>query len=448
MKKLEKWSWGYAICKSYFYLFFRVLYRNYSVRGLENIPKNKPLIFASNHQNALMDPLAILFAMPGQPVFLARADIFKNKFIASILYFYKLMPVFRIRDGKESLANNQETFDESITVLTSNKKLCLFPEAAHNGMKSMLPHKKAIPRIAFMVGEKTNFEIDLSVVPVGIYYSHYYNFRSDLVVQFGKPIAMKEYFDLYRTEGEIKATQALKDDLYDKISEICVNVPDQNDYPIYEQGFEMYREKVCKKLNLPLKPVNIVKAEQAIVQKLKRYLDNHLPEKEELLKSALRYKQLKTKLNLTENSISKKEIKWVNIILSLLLFLILLPFSLFGGIIHGWLFYLSNIATRKMAKDPQFYSSLAVGFDIVTFTLWAIILLVLLAVTLKSWLLSLVLVVVSLPCGIIAWEMLQLISRMFNRIKFANLKKAGDKNLKQILETRNYLNEKFSEALN
>ena len=55
----------------------------------KNIPKGKPVIFAINHQNALMDALTARAAMKGQPVFMTRADIFKKPAIAKILRFFK-----------------------------------------------------------------------------------------------------------------------------------------------------------------------------------------------------------------------------------------------------------------------------------------------------------------------------------------------------------------------
>ena len=60
-----------------------------------------------------MDPLAVMFSINKQIVFLARADIFKNKIAAKFLHFLKILPVFRIRDGKENLNNNDLTFDVS-----------------------------------------------------------------------------------------------------------------------------------------------------------------------------------------------------------------------------------------------------------------------------------------------------------------------------------------------
>ena len=57
--------------------------------GRENINPDDHLIFAPNHQNALMDALAVLFTTKGQPVFLARADIFKRKQLLQSFIFLK-----------------------------------------------------------------------------------------------------------------------------------------------------------------------------------------------------------------------------------------------------------------------------------------------------------------------------------------------------------------------
>ncbi len=115
--KYEKWSVGYWLFKEYVQFADWLIHKKIIVTGKEKIPKNKPIVFAPNHQNALSDPMAILLHTRFQPVWLARADIFKTKTITAILRFLKIMPVYRLRDGKENLAKNDETFADSIKVL-------------------------------------------------------------------------------------------------------------------------------------------------------------------------------------------------------------------------------------------------------------------------------------------------------------------------------------------
>ena len=107
-QKLSKRSLGYSfvrniIVRPTFYLF----YRRVSVFGAKNVPDRGPVIFTPNHQNALMDALAILCTKDRQPLFVARADIFQSQPIISILHFLRMLPIFRKRDGGSSSDNNQ-----------------------------------------------------------------------------------------------------------------------------------------------------------------------------------------------------------------------------------------------------------------------------------------------------------------------------------------------------
>ena len=89
----------YGVLKQITGFIHHLFYRRIFVHGIENIPTDKPVIFAPNHQNALMDPLIILYTTPFQTYFLARADIFKRPMLRKLFTFFKMLPVYRIRDG-------------------------------------------------------------------------------------------------------------------------------------------------------------------------------------------------------------------------------------------------------------------------------------------------------------------------------------------------------------
>jgi 1-acyl-sn-glycerol-3-phosphate acyltransferase len=121
--KITQKSLLYTILK-----FFSDLWHNYffykkvSYIGLENIPTNKSVIIGPNHQNALMDAIAIIASKPyNNPVFLARSDIFKGNIISSFLIKMKILPIYRIRDGKDKLKKNEEIFDETVKIYKQKK---------------------------------------------------------------------------------------------------------------------------------------------------------------------------------------------------------------------------------------------------------------------------------------------------------------------------------------
>ncbi len=121
----------------------KVFYRNIEILNIQNIPEKGHLIFTPNHQNALMDALAVLCTVERRTVFLARSDIFKKPVVASILYFLKILPIYRIRDGYELLKKNKEIFQKTTDVISNEKcALVILPEGNHAGVRRLRPFKK------------------------------------------------------------------------------------------------------------------------------------------------------------------------------------------------------------------------------------------------------------------------------------------------------------------
>lgn len=447
MKQVEDWSFGYAILRPVGYIVHRLAHRNIVIRGSENIPKDEPVILAPNHQNALSDALAVVLTSGKQPVFLARADMFKNKLTGKALKFFKLSPVYRIRDGKDTLDLNQEVFEQCVRILKNKKAICIYPEAAHIGMKSMLAHKKAIPRIAFLAAENTNYEIDIKVVPVGIYYSHYYNFRRDLVVTYGEPLSSKKYYDILKEEGEAKASLVFRNDLFDAIRKLVVHVSDKYSYDLYDQGFEMVRPQVFQKMGLNKRVHNNIKAEQFLTSKIEETLEKGEIDKTELVNKAQLYKKLKDRFKLSEKVLARGEIGIVGLMVNFLVALILLPLSVYGVVANGWLFYLTHYSYRSKVKDRHFYSTIAFGLSFFIFPVWYIGQFFILHYLVDNWLAALGILIFSIPSGIIAWELGQLILHTFQRVKIGILHREKNKAFEQLMTLRAELKSFFGKSI-
>ena len=99
MKQIHNENRGYRILFPLVTWMFRHSYRHIKYIGTENIPQDGAVIFAPNHTNALQDALAVLSINSERKVFVARADIFRNKKLAKFLSFCKIMPIRRMRDG-------------------------------------------------------------------------------------------------------------------------------------------------------------------------------------------------------------------------------------------------------------------------------------------------------------------------------------------------------------
>ena len=92
-------------------------YTKIEVRGKENIPTDGAILLAPNHSNTLMDALVVLQAYEKPTVFGARADMFKNPLMAKAMFFFRILPMVRQRDGLRNVLKNHESFETIVDIL-------------------------------------------------------------------------------------------------------------------------------------------------------------------------------------------------------------------------------------------------------------------------------------------------------------------------------------------
>ena len=372
MKKKVKFRWPYfhKILYAYVYVLHRLYYRRLTVVGYEKIPANTPVIFAPNHQNALMDALAVLFTARRHVVFMARADIFKKPAVAKILNMLQILPIYRIRDGVEALGRNQEVFDNTVDVLKSNIPLCILPEGNHEGQKRLRPLKKGIFRIAFQTEESNSFNLNLHIIPVGLDYSDYFNAGSDLTVVFGTPIKVADYAEQYR-ENEQKTINTLMHLLAENMRSVMIHIPEEH-YALTYQISEMYEPNVWNTCNLNRQPYNKLTVRQYIVHKITEAFAQH-PEKTIEIGDALHvYNNNLEKANLTDCLLQQKTPHFLSLLIESVISLILLPLQVYGMILNYIPFKIPLLVASKI-KDPHFKSSIQFGVGLFSFLVYYLI---------------------------------------------------------------------------
>jgi len=230
--RIDRRNLIYFILYNWVKTIFFQFYSRVEVHGVENIPKDAPVIFTPNHQNALMDALIVLYSSPGDTVFLARADLFRKKFMAYLLNSLKILPVFRIRDGVEELGKNQEIFDITVGVLHRNHQLCLMPEGNHGDKRRLRRIGKGVFRIAFSTQEKMGSRPYVKIVPVGLDFSDYEKVYQTLNVVYGEPIEVADYWEGY-VENPARATNLLKERFTDEIKKLMIHIDTEAFYDLY-----------------------------------------------------------------------------------------------------------------------------------------------------------------------------------------------------------------------
>ncbi len=373
LKTIHHWSAGYELVRFIVEFFFRAFYRKFESRNKGNVPKNVPVILAPNHQNALMDALAILMTLHGQPVFLARADMFRKKVFAKILHFFNIMPVFRMRDGVENLSQNDEIFDAALNILRDKHRLCLMPEGNHGDVRKLRPLVKGIFRIAFMAQKEKGANPFVKIVPVGLDYSDYSKFRQKLFINFGKPIEVSEYFSQWEANPPV-AMNALRDRLSAEMSKLMIDVRSEKYYEEVLFLRTIYNAEMLIRMKLkPGKLGNEHDADREMIRCLQAFEEQKPDEMDTLAKNVSEYKLLLEKNNLRDWVIRKEKISLFGIILNWLFQLLLLPVFLYGFINNALPYFLSNKVAGNI-KDIQFQSSVKMAVGMIVFLLQMIVL--------------------------------------------------------------------------
>lgn len=233
-KKIQDKSLGYELVKAAVHFLFPKFFRQIEVRGLENVPTDEPLIFAGNHQNGVMDPVAIILFQKEPIVYMGRADIFSSKLNRVLLRFIKVTPVYRIRDGFENLSKNDQQIKEAIDVLLDSKRLGVMPEGNHGEQHKLRPLVKGLFRIGYQAEIQLQGKAHVKIIPVGIDYNYYQHSGSDLVLLYGKPIEVKDYLTIY-LENPAMGLNALRTALAAALSEIMLDIRSQD----YERTYRL-----------------------------------------------------------------------------------------------------------------------------------------------------------------------------------------------------------------
>ncbi len=247
----------YYPLKLYIFIASFLYFRKLRVTGRKNIPWKGPLIFAINHQNALLDALLLSVISIRNPHFMTRADVFKSRLIDKFLRGSKMLPIYRIRDGFDSIRKNDATFEAANTILQNGGVVGIFPEGSHSLTHRIRPLKKGVARIAFMAEESAGFTLNTKVIPIGIQYESYFYPEGRTLINFGEPIAVSDFEKIYR-EDKNKGMDQLLSEISGKLKSLVVNIESQD----YDSVLESFNTRRVFRSNL----VEQLKADQQLIE--------------------------------------------------------------------------------------------------------------------------------------------------------------------------------------
>lgn len=225
----------YKILQFIFKLYLPLFFKRVEVRGLKNIPKDKPVILAVNHQNTFLDAILVGIQLKRQVFFLTRSDVFKGGFARKILKGLNLIPIYRKNDNIEEFAiKNKGVFMYCNQQLENGKAILIFPEGQSEPIHHLFPLKKGVARLALEAEAAHNFNLRLHVVPVAVNYENHFLPGKKAFVEFLNPIIVSNYKSSYYL-NPAKAKNELLQGIFTELKENVVSV--EGDYVKFKRRY-------------------------------------------------------------------------------------------------------------------------------------------------------------------------------------------------------------------
>lgn len=418
-KRIQDKNLWYNLLRWYIDITLKFSYRNIRYVGKERIPTDGAVIFAPNHTGALMDALVIL-AMDRRPkVFVARADLFKNKKLAKFFTFCKIMPIMRMRDGFDEVKKNNETIEKAVEVLRDKVPFCIFPEGTHQTKYSTLPLAKGIFRIALQAHALMP-DVPLYIVPVGLRYGSFFRFRSSARVQIGNPINIGEFIAEHGEFTTQEQMNQMRDCLEKRMQESIFYIPNDEDYDAtYEICAAVAKMQVNHLKNDEeyghLRGIDAHFEANNMTVKHLNYLKKVNPNlAARLIELGNEASEMRKAEQISLKSVSVKY-PLLSRILKVLFVLVTLPYTLVATLFTSPILLACNLIF-KMFKDQAFRNSVRYVINLV---LWPLLLAIyaIFAFIYMPWMWALLAIVALIPAPILAHEVYRLFRIMISDYK-------------------------------
>jgi 1-acyl-sn-glycerol-3-phosphate acyltransferase len=360
-KPIDRFSLRYTFMKNYIGFWHWLFYRKIQSKYRSRIPKDRPVLIAPNHQLALMDAMAPIHTSRRDIIFLTRSDAFANKFIAGILRIFKMLPVYRLRDGASELAKNEGIFDEAYQALSRCKcTVGVMPEGNHGDKRRLRPLVKGIFRIAFKAQEEFGTNPGVVIIPAGLDYSSYTNFQAKLYVHFGNPIEVSEYYAEF-LENPARSINSMRKRLAEEMVKGMIDIQSEEYYDMYMQLRETCNQRMRERLGFRKKDLHHrFLADKHLIAEIENAENGGHEKIPELSRLCGDYKDGVKNMGLRDWVLRKPGYPLPGLLLATLGILSTLPVFLFGALTNVIVYWLAIKVSDKI-KDTQFKSTFKYG---------------------------------------------------------------------------------------
>ena len=240
----------YNIFKTLLRVALRIFFRKLQTNNMDHIPQDKATIFVANHQSAFMDALLIGTLLPQPLQFISRGESFNTPIKRWFYGLFNMTPVYRKFANPELMHKNEGLLETYQQLLLDNKSVMIFPEGISKIERRLYKIKTGAARIILGAAEAADYQQEIVVIPVGLNYTNPHQFRSDVLINFGEPIPLAEYFEQHQ-ENAWEAVTELTARIKQEIKDLCFTIEDKKLDHLYDAIETLYEEELVTEATMP-----------------------------------------------------------------------------------------------------------------------------------------------------------------------------------------------------
>lgn len=295
------------------------------IHNLKNVPEEGPILIAANHPSSIMDALVLGVKTPRKIHYIGHSGLFSNPISKKFLYAMGIIPVYRRFDNPDKMNKNDDMFRAAYTILEEGKCIGIFPEGTSQTDRKVLKLKTGTARIALGAERQNDFKLGVTIIPLGLYFTARHRFRSNVLLNFGKPIIVSEFKETYLTD-EYEGVHRLTDKISIELGKLTLNIQKDEFNDFVTDLEKIYRAPLKDKLEkdeILISDDEVFKdmfLTKHLAEAVSYYMEND-PEKATALMRDVKYYRMKIdRLNLhdsllqtdiTESKVTKRSWKMV-----------------------------------------------------------------------------------------------------------------------------------------
>ncbi|DBA03305.1 TPA: hypothetical protein N0F65_011664 [Lagenidium giganteum] len=362
-------SQSYYILARFLRLLCHTYFRKIRVYGINNLPREGPVILCPNHPNMMIDVLLVVTECVKHgrnPFAWAKGSLFANPAVGALLRALGAVPVYRpkkVTDGvqdvdtdmsKEEIeAANKRMFEHSWKVLAAGNLMILFPEGTSYTAPKMLKLRTGVMRVA--AGFVKGYDRPIPIIPVGLTYFNKDRFRSQVLLEFGTPLTLRpqDITSEAFLKDEFAEVKRLTTMLEDKMHDVTLNASDFSTIEVARMMRRLYLNTAAsidanKEVRLTQQIINMLEGEHPdddTKTKIDKVRENVLRYREDL--NRLRLKDQDIIAQIQTNSLMQMFLE------RMLYLLVLLPLATPGLALNFPFYFLA----QKLNKAAGFTES-------------------------------------------------------------------------------------------